>query len=138
MTNEEKEVDGEKTKTRIEMHSMYMSGMFGPLILTIDLASFAKDDPASDFRQGGVYTVDTYYKFWRENYLNAQVSLANVSPDLRPGSGRQIRFGVKSYLINGLQFSLHYEIEDTSVEIENEPKISISKSGLVSQIHLYL
>lgn len=138
MSSEEKEVEGEKQKLAIEMHSIYASAMFGKFILTLDLASFAKDDPATDFRQGGVYTVDTYYKVWRENYLNVQFSLANVAPDLRPGSGSQIRIGAKSYIMNGLQFSLHYEIEDTTLEIEDEPKVTASKSGILSQIHLYL
>lgn len=138
LTSEEKDVAGTPEKVKVEMHSLYGSMMLGNLIFTLDLASFARDDPALDFRQGGAYTVDTYLKLWRENYLNTQVALANTAPDLSPGSGQQIRVGIKSFITNGWELNLHYEIEEQVTEPEGGPKTTISRNGIMAQLHVFL
>ena len=138
LTSENIEVNGAAEKVRTEMHSLYGSMMVGKFIFTIDLASLARDNPAENFRQGGVYTVDTFYKLWRESYLNTQYSLANVAQDLTPGSGSQFRIGVRSFITNGWELSLHYEMDEQVSDPDTGGKTTTSTSGLLGQIHLFL
>ncbi len=132
------EVAGKEEESKTEMHSLFGSAMVGRFVLTLDLASFAKDDPASDFRRGGVYSFDGFFKLWRETYLNGQFAYANTHESLMPGSGTQMRFGTRMFLNSGVELMLHYEIDKQTLALKDQPEQETNRSGIVGQLHLFM
>ena len=119
----------------LQMHSVGFLVLVGKAnVLSYEGVSIARDDRNNDFRQGGVHTLDFYYKFWKEFYWQSTVAFANVSQDLLPGSSRQIRSGLKVFLIPGLEMSMFLENSENK---SNKSDLTIKANGFQSQVHAY-
>ncbi|NRA44053.1 MAG: hypothetical protein HRU09_03745 [Oligoflexales bacterium] len=126
------------TDTKIQMHSIGAFYLWGPVTLSYEGMSFARDIPNTDFRQGGVHTVEAYFKFWREFYWQTTAAAANVSQDLLPGSSSQFRTGIKAFLIPGFEVGVHLEQNsNTIVDEEADTESTVSSSGWAANIHAY-
>ena len=92
-----------------------------------------KDNSNKD--TGSVITLDTHTQLWRQIYLTAQYSWANVTADLTAGRAQQYRLGMRAFLLAGVDVSLNYEFD-----INNPDKARKTERthALSSQIHLYL
>lgn len=121
-------------KVKVLMHSAHILGavLDKRLILGLELLSLERDDPATDFRRGGVYAFESKLRLWRENYLTLDYATANTAPNLLEGSATQTKIGIKSFIIPGLEYSLQYSMDD--IELNGE---SFSTANYLSMIHMY-
>lgn len=124
--------------TGVEMHSFNLAARFSKTVTSIEAVSVSRDVDVEDFRQGGVYALDTYTQLWRENYFTFAYSMSNVALDLKPGSANQIKTGVRSFVIPGLDLALLYETTDLTIKDEALGTSTKSKmSGITGQAHVY-
>ena len=79
-----------------------------------------------------MFTLDTQTRFWRENYFLFSGSNSNVARSLLQGKGLEWMFGLKSYLISGLDLELLYiNKKDTVSSLES------TSNDIQFQIHLF-
>ena len=93
---------------QIEMHSFNAAGQFGKFTMSLDATSLARDNPAQDFRQGGVISYDMHYQLWKANYLTFEYATANSNIRVQEGSASQYKLGFQSFLIPGLEIHVKY------------------------------
>lgn len=121
-----------------QMHSLHGAAQLGRVTSGIELLSVQRNQDGVDFRQGGVTTLDTQTRLWRENYLLVQLARANTFVDLRPGQTTQVRLGVRSFLIPGVNVTL--QLENEALESRN-PDTGVTSSGqvrkLTGQLHAH-
>jgi hypothetical protein len=121
-----------------EMHSIGAAAKLWRTVTSLEAVSIAKDVDTTDFRQGGVYTLDTYTQLWRELYFTLMYAKANVNTDLKPGSANQAKVGLRAFLLPGVDVLFYYETrtqtaKDEAAGREKETKLT----GLASQLHVY-
>ena len=123
---------------RSEMHALGVAAKLWRTVTSLEAVSLVRDESATDFRQGGVYTLDTYTQVWREFYLTLLHARANVHPDLAPGRAEQTKFGLRAFMLAGLDVSLYYELRtQTAQATTNAPRRTTKLNGIASQLHLY-
>lgn len=118
------QVSSEEVQSQLEMHSIGLGAQINRATLNASFVSYAKDVPKRDFRQGGVTSLDSLIRTWRENYLTFQFANANRAESLTPGSGTQFRYGFRSFLTAGIEILAFIErdtqhqsdLDDTSKE----------------------
>jgi hypothetical protein len=121
-------------KIAVEMHSMSAAAHFARITASLEAVSVSRDVDTEDFRQGGVYALDTYTQIWREMYFTALVGMSNVATDLLPGSANQVKTGVRAFLTPGVDVAVVYE---TMQEKHKDADTTTKTSGLEGQVHLY-
>jgi hypothetical protein len=128
-----------------KIQSLYGSVQIKKLTLSIDLQTIDKNEPKRNFQEGdiksrfgGSYALDAYYQIWRAFYGNLQFASANLSSDLFPGSATQFRIGLRSFLMAGTDYSIHYQTHTDEKTNTDGSFILTNSSGLVAQIHLYM
>jgi hypothetical protein len=123
---------------KLEMHSMHSAARVGPTVLSLELFSIAKDQEQVGFQRGGVTAFESYTQMWAENYLVANLSYANRTPEIMPGSTVELKTGVRSFLIPGLELLLLLEnhiLKATSTAAQ--PKTEVSTRQLTMQAHTF-
>lgn len=131
-TNDER-VD---SSTAVEMQAFHIAGTIGPLITSLEAVSMIRDKDTDSFRQGGVYTSDTQIKVWRENYVTINYATANTTPSLEPGSSTQTKFGVRSFVIPGVDVMVSSDTQTVVAESEAGDVETVA-SGLSAQLHVF-
>lgn len=123
---------------KAELHSVNAAARFGRVIASLEAVSLARDASDQDFRQGGVYTLDTYTQIWREIYWTLLVSQSNVARDLVPGGAQQVKVGVRGFLFPGVDLMMLYETLDETREDPSTSVMAKNKTkGITGQLHLY-
>lgn len=59
-------------------------------------------------KAGNTYTLQTKYRFFRENYLLLNLGNANIARDLTPGKGSDFTVGVKSFPYSNIELEALY------------------------------
>ena len=80
----------------------------------LELLSLERDNPAQDFRRGGVYTFEGKYRFWREMYAQFAYAMANTDSSIKEGSASHTKVGVRTFLYPGWEFELDYNMTQNS------------------------
>ncbi len=96
---------------KVEMHAFELRGRLREYIVGIEFVSFSRDEELSDFREGGVVTLEGKYKISKENYITAAYAQSNVSRNILPGTASQMRVGSRHFLYPGLDLSTQYSID---------------------------
>lgn len=123
--------------TSVEMHSIGAAARFWRVVTSLEALSLARDVDTKDFRQGGAWMLDTYTQIWRENYFTMAYSLANTTRELKPGKTNQLKTGLKSFIIPGVEMNLIYETRNETAEVKDEPTKVNKLKGYSGQLHVY-
>lgn len=122
----------------VEMHSTNVAARIARSVISLEGVSVSRDVDIEDFRQGGVYALDTYTQIWREMYYTLLFSTSNVATNMLPGKVTQIKTGVRTFLTPGVDLWLLYENRNETIEDEATGTSTESKlSGLSGQFHVY-
>ena len=121
----------------VQMHSVNAAAKIWRIVTSIEAVSLARDVDTEDFRQGGVWMLDTYTQLWRENYFTFAYSTANTTRDLKPGKTDQIKTGIKSFIIPGVELNLSVDSRNETIEQKDAPTKSTKLSGYSGQMHVY-
>ncbi len=98
-----------------------------------ELLTVRQESSLGKFDQGTIVTNQLKYKFWRENYLEANYAFANTNSFLAAGSTNQIMLGVRSFLVSSLDLeALWISKNDLSTGF---PTTTSSSAQL--QVHLF-
>ncbi len=102
------------------------------LILNLEFLSARINDGTKD--GGGIFTLESKLRFWRENYFLFNYSSANVARNVnKVGSSSDLSFGFKNFWISGLETELLYAIRSTNEKFK-EP---INNNSIQLQLHMY-
>ncbi len=121
-----------------EMISLNIGGMYRRFIANLDLlrVRLEQDSNPGLFNAGTVYTLETKYRLWRENYSVFNVAMGNTLPSLEPGSAQEIMLGAKSFPISGTELELLWV--ERSQKPQNGDNGGASRESLVQlQFHLF-
>ena len=118
-----------------EMISLNLGGMYGRWIANFDVlrVSQERDDNPGLFFAGTVYTLETKYRVWRENFAVFNYAMANTLPNLNPGSADELMIGAKSFPISNTEFELLW------IERLNKPQVGAKSTESLLQLqgHVY-
>jgi hypothetical protein len=128
--------DGHDTK--LQMHGFGIMGTFFDRITQgLDFVTFERDDMPVDKRTGAVITSESYIRYWRENYVTAVYGYANTTSNLLPGEGHQLKVGLRSFLIPGLELSSTIDRDIQNAKTTG-PGTSTRSTTWTTQVHFYL
>lgn len=123
--------------TSVEMHSIGVAGRLARTSMSLDAVSVKRDVDTTDFRQGGVVTLDTYTQMWREQYFTLNLGRSNTTTQIKPGNTVQGKAGVRSFWIPGFETMLVYSSTTEKAEDLKAKTATTSKvSGIEGQFHL--
>ncbi|WP_132318633.1 hypothetical protein [Pseudobacteriovorax antillogorgiicola] len=125
----------EANSKRVEMHAIEFRGTWREYIVGIEGVSMARDEELSDFREGGVITLEGKYRFWRENYATLDIAQANVARNVLPGSSSQIKLGTKHFLTPGLEVGVSYSMDSDDQTLPTAAKTD--QTTLSFMVHTY-
>lgn len=97
------------------MTSLTTGAMFGPVIVNGEILRVERSALA-EANAGTVYTLDTKYRVWRENYAVVNYAKANTSRELLPGSADEYMIGVKSLPFSGTELETLYILRNEEQE----------------------
>ena len=124
--------------TQVEMHAVTGAARLFRTMTSLELLSTKRDTDTKDFRQGGVITLDTYTQVFKENYFTLMFAHANTTAEILPGEARQVKAGVRSFIIPGVDTSLALE---SRTDTTKDPKTAVTTvaktSGIEAQLHLF-
>jgi hypothetical protein len=132
--------------TKVLMHSINATSTlaFNRWYLGIDLVSIEKDT-AESFRRSGLLNLDSRLRLWREFYMTNSWTYARTDDKLMPGYAKQFQWGIQSFLLQGIQWTLAATQEhmQSSQPIEGTymlsyPSTTTKREIFSSQWHLYL
>jgi hypothetical protein len=121
----------------VQMHSVNAAAKLWRTVTSLEAVSLARDVDTEDFRQGGVWMLDTYTQLWRENYFTFAYSTANTTRELKPGKTNQLKTGLKSFVIPGVELNLSVDTTNETLEQKNAASLKTKLSGYSGQLHLY-
>ena len=94
---------------RALLHNLYMTTTLWTnrwhLGLEGMIAQAERDDV---FTSSSLWTLESYYRFYREAYFTAEFAAANATLDFNPGHSTQLKLGVKWFIVPGLEFISQY------------------------------
>ena len=105
------QLDREGEKVDKELYALTAGGLLGDLTLNVEFLRFSERRPLS-LNRGNVYTLDTKYRVWRENYMVLNWALSNTALSKNPGQSSEVGFGYKGYWLSGLKLELLYVIRE--------------------------
>ena len=83
-------------------------------------------------------TLDTYTQVFRENYVTLAFARGNTNVQLLPGDSNEVKLGVRSFLIPGVDLMTTYEIRnETTRDPTTKAEAKASRKGITSQLHLF-
>ncbi len=121
----------------VQMHSVNAAAKLWRTVTSIEAVSLARDVDTEDFRQGGVWMLDTYTQLWRENYFTFAYSTANTTRELVPGKTDQLKTGLKSFIIPGVEVNVSVDTRNETLEQKNAPARNTKLRGYSGQLHVY-
>ncbi len=90
-----------------EMTSLTLSGFFiRRLILNFELLRIEREFQPGRKDAGLVYSLESKYRLWRENYAQFNYAASNVARDMKEGESSQMGVGLKSMVYSGLELEL--------------------------------
>jgi len=117
------------TEARREMMSLSLGAKIGRWILNYDINRIRRNTSGNGTDSGTVMSFANKYRVWREIYLVLNYAVANTAADLGWGEAREWTYGVKSYLLSGLEFEL------LGVQLKNTP--NPDESRIQGQLHVF-
>ena len=117
-----------------KMHSIHLGAKFGRFITNYEGLSIYREDQ-KDIREGGVHFLDLNIEAHKRIYAVLQYSISNVDWDIKPGSVSQTKAGVKGFLYPGVELQFLHESHEAVSDID---KVSMRKTAISSQLHLYM
>lgn len=125
-------------KTDVEMHSIGGAAMLWRTVTSLELVSVKREVSTDSMRQGGVATLDTYTRLWRENYFTLMLAKANTTVDIKPGEETQMKAGFRGFIVPGVDAMIYYENrEQTAKDLDLGTSTKRKLSGIASQLHLF-
>ncbi len=119
----------------VEMYSFVAGAIFANRVTAFyEGNSYTRDKLDDDYRRGGVHTIDTHTKVWKEMYYVLNFALANTAKDLTEGSANQVKTGVRTFIIPGLDVTLLYEMES---EEKKQTDTKVERNAISTQLHAY-
>ncbi|OQW47270.1 MAG: hypothetical protein A4S09_15870 [Proteobacteria bacterium SG_bin7] len=96
--------------------SLTFGATFKNLIVNADMIQIKKEYSDGTVDKGDVQTLEMRYRIWREVYGEAIYARSNTTRTLKEGSATEFMFGIKSFLIPGVEFEiLNVAREDSHV-----------------------
>ncbi len=133
-------------KTEVEMHSINIGGMIRPkfngvthpLVLNAEVMTLNLDRKSTDFRSTAVFSLESYFNVYKENYVTFEAAISNTAMDMSIGSSSQFKFGLRSFIMPGVDVQLGYGIDKNTVDpVGNQVAQSMNRGSITSQLHLY-
>lgn len=123
-----------------EIHAFTLGAQFARTTAMLEALSVTRDRPSENFRQGGVITLDTFTKVWREIYGVFTYAQANTTPMMTPGQTTQVKTGVRGFFLPGVDATLTYDWEYQKVNptLARPVEAAAKVAGVTAQLHLYL
>ena len=125
------EVAGIETKK--SMTSLNGGATIWDIVSNFDFTIIDREIENMSKDRGAVMTLETKYRFWRENYLQLNYASANTLSSLQAGTSSQMSYGVKSFLYAGTEL----EFLMGSMTEAPEGGESASSDYWLMQFHLY-
>jgi len=116
------------------LHSLGVAATLARTTATYEAMSYSIDNKQIALKVGGTHNFDTYTRVFGETYLNLAFASGNVAIDLSPGESYQIKAGIRSFVLSGVDVQLAFESTESKSSIEDEIKKTY---GITSQLHLY-
>ena len=116
----------------IEMHSINGGLSYDRFLLSLEGISLIRDETMVDFREGGVFSLESRYRFFRENYMVLAYAKSNTAADLTPGNASQWKIGLRSFILPGFDISLFGSHDRTESSIAR-----VIGNTLSSVFHIY-
>lgn len=116
------------------LHSLSLGMTVKRTTLNYETVSYSNDNKAKALRVGGTHSLDTYTRIFGETYLNLAYSVANVSTEILPGNALQIKSGLRSFLVPGIDLQIGYE---STTNKSTEDKSETKTAGITTQLHAF-
>ena len=71
--------------------------------------SYISQNESQNTKSGINHAFNTYIKLWRENYLQTNFAYADTSMTLDEGNMIQLKTGLRSFLLPGVDVTILYE-----------------------------
>lgn len=118
------------------MTSLTFGGFFKNTVLNFEILRVEREYAPGSKDAGVVYTLESKYKFWRENYGVFNYAFSNINTDMKEGDASQIGFGVKSFLYSGLELELMY-VMDSRNKITASVGTETKYNTIQGQVHMF-
>jgi hypothetical protein len=130
-------VANENVVTKLQMHSLGIGAQIFNTTVNLETIYFLKDRPNDAYLQANSFGIETYHRYWRENYVFGSYTGVNTAADFKPGTVTQLRFGIRSFLTSGLDIMFFSSVDDEekSRDINRSPSDQNTQT-LNGQIHL--
>ena len=117
------------------MHSLNlaMQLLYNRIYLSWEGLLVEKDSPA-EFVRVSLSNYQSRIRLWRESYLELDYATSNAAADFTPGDTIQYSYGLRAFLLPGLDLSLK-RVENIFKPEEGGEQ---SEYSLVSELHMYL
>lgn len=120
------------TTIKRQMTSLAIGGMYGRWIPNIDVVK-VKKETTTRVDEGIVYSAKNKFQLWREIYGLVNYQQANVALSMLPGKSSEYGFGIKSYLVSGLDLELLYYQRKS----ENDTMTELDSKYIQGQLHFF-
>ncbi len=95
-------------------------GMYQNLIVNLEMLRADKEFQPGAKDIGTVYTVESRYKLWRENYAVLNYAMGNTNRFLKEGSANEMMLGFKSFPLSGMEFEGLYVMRDSKTKSSDQ------------------
>ncbi|NRA65516.1 MAG: hypothetical protein HRU19_13595 [Pseudobacteriovorax sp.] len=120
--------------TRVLMHNLYLTSTLWLNRLHLGLEGISAQVERGDlFTKASIYTLESYFKLYRELYLIGEYSSANALPDLSAGDSSQYKFGIKWFLFPGIEIISQMVQEDLNPDIGDKT----DRQYISTQLHVH-
>lgn len=130
------------TPRKRTMWNINAGAAVGRFIVNGEITSVRRE--ASRLDETHIMSLDTKFRFWREMYLQAGLAQANAAvavnnpatvstTGISPGSGSELSFGIKAFIISGLELESLY----TAKTNDETDFTSTKEDTLQFQLHAY-
>jgi hypothetical protein len=127
-----RDIGGEELQT--DMRSISGGLTYKDMVLNFDSTTVEKEYQAGKSDAGTVNSLEFKYRYWREMYAVLNYGASNVARNLKNGEASEISFGVKTFLLPGMEFELLF----SSKEDRNGDTSAITKTDMtIAQMHLF-
>lgn len=104
------------------------------LIANVDFSDIKREFSPGAFDSGSVQTYDFKYRLWREMYGEFTYASSNVARNMKAGSAYESDYGIRSFLLPGMDVELLVSSRDDSDTVDNfQTKMTMTEA----QLHLY-
>jgi hypothetical protein len=118
------------------LHSVNLGATIKRATINYETVSYSNDNKETALRVGGTHSLETYTRIFGETYFNLAYTTANVTTDILPGKASQMKYGLRSFLVPGIDLQIGYETttnKPTDTVTNPESKVS----GITTQLHAF-